>query len=293
MTSFDFTKLNEIYDNLCNQPTESLNDITRDFIKDALNQPNIFQNPVAGKLNELTQRINETSSKVNQLESILTDLMTPTSPGLPNPNPQLISIRNALSSIVGCLGNLSVSTDTFKSYTDRLSGKVIDNNSAQYNLSAAVGIASGYNQMVNVLKEPSKKLIDNFTPPFKPLLGQGTSLLDSTGPIATNVQRFITQNSETLGNWQNDAAKIQELTSQALKYRDDICDTANAMNNMIQASKNFIDNALGVINRYGLIRQTLAAAISDPCFTGELFQNVVSTNFMKNGIERVKNSLEE
>ena len=57
---------------------------------------------------------------------------------------------------------------------------------------------------------------------------------------------------------------------------------------MVNSSKSFIDNAVAVVKRYGMVTYAMSSVLNDPCFTGELFSNVIPSPQFKEGLETIK-----
>ena len=287
--AFDFDALNLI--NNCDEQTQIFTDEVRDVVQGALTGQ-IFQNPVDSLIQGSKLLIESNSGLSSTIGSAL-ETAGGGVPGGPDLTQAKTSIENLTQILTGDPTNpdsvsfASVLTNA-QNFTNRLSGRLIDNEGTVYQLANAVGIATTYNNIVNNLRLPNQDLIDNFTPAFESILPTGGGeLFASVQSLNQNITGILGQYTDVSG-WANNVNTINEFVTSITDATQAISQSIANVQNLVQSGKDYIDNALALIKRYGLAQLAISSALNDPCFAGELLQNVVGTPELKKSLEIIK-----
>lgn len=284
--AFDFNLLNLEFE--CDQQTQQFSEDVRNIVSSALTG-NIFQNPVDSLIQGSKLILENNAGLANGIGDALSTIANPAGP--------LDDATNAINGFTNILSgdplnpdspSLAGALDFAQGFTDRLSGKLIDNEGTMYQMSNAVGIAATYNNIVNNLRLPEQDLIDNFSPAFESILEDGGGqLFASVQALNSNITGILGQYAD-VSDWAQDINRINDFVNSITDATQAISESITNVLDLIQSGKDFIDNALALIKRYGLAQLAISSVLNDPCFTGELLQNVVGTPELRKSLDVIK-----
>ena len=245
----------------CNIPHMSLTAEQKAVIKVAMDD-GAFSNPVAGDISIGT-------STISSLESAISGYIPPVDD---DDNP--IGGLN-FDGMLSSLGGLTTSLGSFKSHTDRLSGVNLSNDGEHFGFLGLQGIATAFNGVQEVMKEPDSVVEDNYSQMF-------SSVLDSGSDLTSDVVNKLTgiNISEIIGNPNESEAQgiINSLTS-------DIGSLSSNVSGNISADNNHLSTALDTVKKFGLGNVVLGMD-KDDCF-GQKLLDSVGSNKIKEELGKV------
>lgn len=270
----------------CDPQTEKLGEDVKSAIAQVLDG-SAFQNPV-GFLIDASKELITANNVVSQgIQDGIGDIL-----GGVGGSPLLEDASNALGGLQSIMGdpnspipfdpdnpNLNSALNFAQDYTDRLSGKLIDNEATLYSFNNAVGLAGAQNIIANNLRLPEQDLIDNFSGGFESILEDGGGqLFASVQALNGNITNILGQYAD-VADWANDIEKINGFINDITDITQTITGTITNVKNLIDSGKQFIDNAISLVKRYGAWQLIASSLYNDPCFAGEIVKRV--TDFGK------------
>ena len=252
------------FDPKCDPQTQELGQTSLDIINDVMTG-NAFQNPV-GTITQTARAVVLDNSDV--IQGIL-DANDPTDPlgGLQE------STVAALTSVNSLLGDTNGVIGQVKDATDRMSGAVNTLDANAFNQNNIVSLSDTFNSMKANLRLPGQEVIeDNFSQNFGLMFEDGgLGLMQSIG--ASN---NILQN--TLGSFLNGDIQENELVQELTTLGQEITDAKNGALNIYNQTVDNISQMQNMVQKYGVANTLIAAVRSNPCWTGQLFEEFAVPN---------------
>ena len=282
ITNFDLLNL----EFECDPATEELSSDVRNAISQVLDG-SAFQNPIGSLIDGSKELLNANNELSRGIQDGIGDLL-----GGVGGSSGLQDASDALSGLQSIMGdpntptpfdpdnpNLNSALNFAQDYTNRLSGKLIDNEATLYSFNNAVGLAGAQNIIANNLRLPEQDLIDNFFGGFESILEDGGGqLFASVQALNGNITGILGQYAD-VADWGQDINKINDFVNQITDITGTITGSITNIQNLVNSGKQFFDNALSLVQRYGAWQLIASSLLNDPCFSGEVVRRV--TDFGK------------
>ena len=207
--------------------------------------------------------------------------INPINPSINKTNTAISNVRGALSNVQfsdlpewaglsSGLASLSTNTSTYKTHSNRLSGKNLNAIGPDYEpgFSGLYGIASSFNSVKETMEEKNE---DNFSQIFHSILGPSESALNSVSDVMNNkIVDFIALNvGVTSSNYP------EGFTSEAAALNAHVSSTASQLTSFITQDNNYYSTAINYLDKFSL-GNMLMSGKQDPCFGGKMIDIVVT-----------------
>ncbi len=246
------------FDPKCDPKTQDLGQTSLDIINDVMTG-GAFQNPVGTIVNTAKALAGNNISQI-------TNLLDSQPPEGEAGGLQQSTIA-ALESMNALLAETNGVVDQVGDATDRMSGAVNTLDANAFNQNNIVSLSDTFNSMKANLRLPGQDVIeDNFSQNFGLMFEEGgLGFMQSVGASNNILQQTI---GSFLGGDIQENDLVNELTTLSLQLNE----AKNGAQNIYSQTVENLTNMRDMVQKYGTANTLIAAVRSNPCWTGQLFE---------------------